>query len=104
MGILAEKLVTPGITNTRHTPHPGLSLLGVFKNGRWSSWPLARWDSFVPGGYAQCHRKPKVVYCAPYGCLYLTWLAFFLGAYGHITEIEAKFGDSLSFQGHSVRL
>ena len=54
---------------------------------------MARWDSFVPGGYAQCHRKPKVVYCAPYGCLYLTWLAFFLGAYGHITGIEAKFGD-----------
>jgi hypothetical protein len=89
---LVEKPMTPGTTNTRHTPHPGLSLLGVFKNGRWSSWLLSRWDSFVPGDYNECHRKPKGVYCAPYGCLYLTGLAFFLVAYWHVTGFKAKFG------------
>jgi hypothetical protein len=70
--------MTPGTTNTRHTtPYPGLSLLGVFKKGRWCSWLLSRWDSFLPSDYVQCYRKPKGDYCAPYGCLYLAGLAFF---------------------------
>jgi hypothetical protein len=41
-------LINPGAVNTRRTPYPELSLLGVFKKSRWSSWPLARWSICVP--------------------------------------------------------